>query len=81
MLLGSAAYRWYCGIQWFGFSPVNRVVVGLGSALFGVVAYFVWAWRAVQPIGPRSAVVDSVLSGDSPVVSYSATVDTGDDTK
>jgi hypothetical protein len=78
MLLGSAAYRWYCGIEWFGFSPVNRAVVGAGSALLGLVAYFAWAWRAVQPLAPRSVVVDSPPFAESEVVGHNTTVEASD---
>jgi hypothetical protein len=78
MLLGSAAYRWYCGIEWFGFSPVNRAVVGVGSALLGLAAYFGWAWRAVQPLAPHSVVVDSPPFGDSPGVGHYPSVEASD---
>jgi hypothetical protein len=78
MLLGSAAYRWYLGIEWFGFSPVNRAVVGVGSGLLGLAAYFCWAWRAVQPLAPRSAAIDSPPFGESPAVRQNATVEASD---
>jgi hypothetical protein len=56
MLVGGGAYRWYCGLEWFGFSPVNRVYVGVASMLLGLAGYFTWAWFAVQRANRDSAV-------------------------
>jgi hypothetical protein len=78
MLIGSAAYRWYCGIEWFGFSPANRAVVGVGSALLGLAAYFGWAWRAVQRPAPRPVVVDSPPIDKSTAVGHNPTAQASD---
>src|SRR5262249_52106437 len=48
MLVGGAAYRWYLGLEWFGFAPINRVVVAIGSVVLGLAVYFTWAWHAVR---------------------------------
>jgi hypothetical protein len=52
ILVGGAAYRWYLGLEWFGFAPGNRVVVGISSVILGLAVYFSWAWHAVRP-SPR----------------------------
>ena len=75
---GAVAYRWYCGIEWFGFSPANRAVVGVGSALLGLAAYFGWAWRAVQRPAPRPVVVDSPPIDKSTAVGHNPTAQASD---
>ena len=69
------------GEDWAVRSKIGRCLIVVIAAFLGLAAYFVWAWRAVQPTGPRLAVVESVLSGESPVVGHSAAVETGNDTK
>jgi len=54
MLVGSAAYRWYLGLEWFGFAPGNRVVVGISSVVLGLAVYFGWAWHAVRQSTQKS---------------------------
>jgi hypothetical protein len=54
MLVGAAAYRWYLGLEWFGFAPGNRVVVAISSMVLGLAVYFSWAWHAVRRSGRES---------------------------
>jgi hypothetical protein len=48
MLVGSAAHRWYLGLEWFGFAPGQRIVVAISSVVLGLAVYFGWAWHAVR---------------------------------
>jgi hypothetical protein len=81
MLLGAAGYRWYCGIEWFGYSPLNRIVVGVCCLVLGVGSYFAWAWRAVQPVICHSANFESTMSGEIPAVGHSGAGEAAEDTK
>ncbi len=48
MLVAAGAYRWYLGLEWFGFSPVNSTYVGVIAMLCGIAAYVAWVHREVQ---------------------------------
>lgn len=48
MWVAGAAYRWYLGLEWFGFSPVDRLYVGVITPLAGIAAYVAWVYRAAQ---------------------------------
>jgi hypothetical protein len=48
ILVAGAAYRWYLGLEWFGFSPIHRVYVGIAAGLIGFTAYVAWAHREIQ---------------------------------
>ena len=48
MWVPGAAYRWYLGLEWFGFSPVDSIYVGIIAMLTGIVAYVIWVHREVQ---------------------------------
>jgi hypothetical protein len=54
MLVGGAAHRWYLGLEWFGFAPGHRVVVGISSVVLGLAVYFGWAWHAVRHLTRES---------------------------
>jgi hypothetical protein len=54
ILVGGAVQRWYLGLEWFGFAPGNRVVVGISSTVLGLAVYFSWAWHAVRRSPPES---------------------------
>jgi len=79
LLVGGAGFRWYLGLEWFGFSPLNREFVGVASMLLGLAGYFAWTWRAVQRANDRSAIAEAVLVSDGPVMDGGRAVEMADD--
>jgi hypothetical protein len=50
MWVAGAAYRWYVGLEWFGFSPGNSVYVAIIAMVTGLALYVVWVQREVQRV-------------------------------
>ena len=46
ILLTHSIYRFYLGLEWFGFVSGMRLIVGCSSALLGITIYCLFLWKA-----------------------------------